>query len=374
MATLNFLFFLFLFLSIYLSMHYYVYARVSKGLGLSRAFSRYLLAGFLLSALSFFIFEILSRKTAHPLLRPFHLLSSSWLGVISIATTTFIIADVVRLMFRKERSGYYATVAAVTVSALLSVYSFVNVVFRKPLIKELNIPISKLPAELSGFSIVQLSDLHLHPLKSERWLETIVDEVNKLHPDVVVITGDLIDANLCKMDKHCGALGRIESVHGVYAVAGNHEFYVGLDTFEKIAADSGITVLRDESVTIAGGLVLAGIDDFLTKKRFTGTSPDLKSILEKCDRTKPLILLSHQPDVFDEAVKYGVDLQLSGHTHAGQVPPMDFLVMLYFKYPVGLYAKNLSHLYTTPGTGTWSPPMRLFTRSEIVRVTLTRRD
>ena len=139
--------------------------------------------------------------------------------------------------------------------------------------------------------------------------------------------------------------------------------------FIEIAKNSNITVLRNEKITIADAFELAGIDD-KTGRRFSEVGSDLNSALKNVDFTKPVILLSHQPDIFDEAAKLGVDLQLSGHTHAGQIPPMDLIVMLAFKYPYGLYRKNGSYLYTTSGTGIWGPPMRLFSRCEIVKIVL----
>jgi len=114
---------------------------------------------------------------------------------------------------------------------------------------------------------------------------------------------------------------------------------------------------------------LVGIDD-KTDKRFSGIGSDLKLALKNCDSKKLIVLLSHQPDIFDEAEKSGVVLQLSGHTHAGQIPPMDLIVLFAFKYPYGLYQKKSSYLYTTSGTGIWGPPMRFFSRCEIVKIIL----
>ena len=171
------------------------------------------------------------------------------------------------------------------------------------------------------------------------------------------------------MNHFCDTLKKLKSRHGVFAVTGNHEFYAGINMFMDVAKNSNITVLRNEKITIADSIELAGIDD-KAGTRFSEVGSDLKLALKNIDFTKPVILLSHRPDIFNEAEKSGVDLQLSGHLHAGQIPPMDLIVMLAFKYPYGLYRKNGSYLYTTSGTGIWGPPMRLFSRCEIVKIVL----
>jgi len=128
-------------------------------------------------------------------------------------------------------------------------------------------------------------------------------------------------------------------------------------------------VLRNELKIIGTHLQIIGLDDN-EAKRFSQSGPDLDTPLKKCDPTKPIIVLRHRPEGFDEAVDRGVDLQISGHTHDGQIPPMTFLVRLFLKYPYGLYHKNRAHIYTSCGTGYWGPPMRLFSMAEIVEFIL----
>ncbi|MDO8734861.1 MAG: metallophosphoesterase [Elusimicrobiota bacterium] len=368
MIKFYFLFFILIFSSVYLGIHFYVYSRITAGLMLSSSVCRYLRLFFLVAAFSFLLGEFLNRRITSFWIKPFAEFGSIWIGVISIAFTIFVIFDVFRIFFHGASFRYYSVVFSLAVTFLTAAYSFYNVA-REPVIKELKIRTGKLPQKLSGFVIIQLSDLHINFLKSEKWLNKIVEKTNRENPDLVVITGDLIDADICRLDSFCDVLKKIKSKYGIFAVTGNHEFYAGIDKFLEIAKNSNITVLRNEKTTIADVIELVGIDD-KEGRRFSEAGSDLRLALKNCDFTKQVILLSHRPDIFNEAEKSGVGLQLSGHLHAGQIPPMDLIVMLAFKYPYGLYRQNGSYLYTTSGTGIWGPPMRLFSRCEIVKIVL----
>jgi predicted MPP superfamily phosphohydrolase len=228
----------------------------------------------------------------------------------------------------------------------------------------------KLPPKMSGFTIVQLSDMHIEVFNNPKRTAAMVDMVNALNPDLVVITGDLIDGNVLKEPQFCLQLKRLNPKYGTLAITGNHDYYGGIETFYGLAACSGIKILKNESVTIADSIEVAGLDDD-EGYRGRGGGPDLDKALKNCDPQKPIILLYHRPLGFDEAIKKGVGLQLSGHTHAGQIPPMDIIVWLYYKYPNGLYKEGHSYIYTTSGTDVWRTPMRFLTRNEIIHITLT---
>jgi uncharacterized protein len=363
-----FVFFILIAALVYFGMHYYVYIQIVKGLSLVSPARVWLMVFFLVSAFSFFVGEILNRRQTVFAVKLVAYYGSVWMGIIAIALSVFLIRNLFLVLFHGDAFRYYSVVAALAVFALASGYSLYNGL-RAPVLREVDVKIGKLPKTMEGFTIVQLSDLHLDNLKSAAWFENIVDRANALNPDLIVITGDLVDVDLCKMDCYCDILAKLKAKYGVYAITGNHEFYVGIDKFIAILKKTNIPLLRQGKVTIAGALELAGIDD-ISGNNSAQADAWLKTALENCDFKKPVILLSHQPGIFDKAAASGVDLQLSGHTHAGQIPPMDLIVMFYFKYPWGLHRKNSSYLYTTVGTGTWGPPMRLFSRSELVKIVL----
>ncbi len=285
------------------------------------------------------------------------------MGIIVIAFTIFIIKDIINLCLPSQTK--LLTQLSIVLILITVLYALYNGL-RDPIIKKIIVPTKKLKA---SYSIVQLSDLHLSPITSSEWLKKIVGSVNQLQPDIIVITGDLIDEGICEIDGLCHLLKGFKAQYGVYAITGNHEFYAGIDKFMELCKRANIIPLRNEKVIINNEITLSGVDD-ITGKRFNKQGPDLNKALGKINPNEFIILLNHPPISFKEALSKGVDLQLSGHTHNGQIPPLEFLTWLAFKYSYGLFKLNSSYIYTTSGTGTWGPPMRVFSRSEIVLIQL----
>ncbi|OGS23790.1 MAG: hypothetical protein A2297_02435 [Elusimicrobia bacterium RIFOXYB2_FULL_48_7] len=367
MSKLYYLLFFVIAFSIYFGMHYYIYSQVSGGLGMPRTAANWLKLLLLAAGLSFIAGEAAIRQSDAFIVKSIAFFGVIWFGLIGIAVSTFIIRHISLIFFHSPGFRYYSTLAALVVIGLTAVYSYINQA-QPPQIRNIEIKTAKIPEKLSGFTVVQLSDLHLGPLKSVKLLKNIVDKANSLDPDLIVISGDLIDERCEKFDD---TLKQLKARHGVFAVTGNHDYYAGLDNFLETAEAAGMRVLRNESKIIAGVIELAGIND-IQSWRFEGsTRPDVKKILAGCDSDRNfVILLSHQPQVFGDAADAGSDLQLSGHTHAGQVPPMDLIVQFYYKYPQGLFKKGNSSIYTNPGTSYWGPPLRTFSHSEIAKITL----
>lgn len=367
MNRLSFLSFFTVFLSIYFFIHYFVYFRIVKGFDLSIV-PKILLAIFLLlSSIQLFIDRSLTR---HNIINPLGRYGYFWLGIISIAFSLFVLEYLASNIL--PRHSKLITMITLSLIFILSCVAIFRA--RLPLkVKRIQIPVKGLSSESKGFSIVQLSDLHLDSSKPQKWLEDIVEKTNGLRPDIVVITGDLLDRDVDGKSAFGKILRGLSPRHGVFAVPGNHEYYTGIDAFNEFCKMSGIKVLFNENIIINREIELAGIVDD-TGKMFKGNGPDLHLALKRCDPNKPTVLLSHRPKYFKEAVEMGVDLQLSGHTHAGQIPPMEFIIHLIYRYPYGLYKKDSSFIYTTCGTGIWGPPMRLFSRSEIVYFDLIRAE
>lgn len=360
---ISFIFFITIVSLIYFSIHLFVYKVIAVNLDSPVTSMKALKIFFWFSGLSFFIGMFLSRIfKIHWLIQYSYL----WMGIISISFFVLLLVFVMGKLIQSQTK--LITIIGLCITGIIVIMSLYNAL-RYPIVKELTVPIKKLPAQWRGFSIVQLSDLHLESYKSIKSIDYIVNKVNQLKPDLILITGDLIDGNICQETIFCQYLERLNAPYGIVAVTGNHEFYAGLDIFLKLAERSHIKVLRNENCMIADFLQLVGLDDD-EARHYGGKGPDLETALNGCDMSKPAILLYHRPTHFDTAVSRGVDLQLSGHTHGGQIPPIDLLVWLVYKYPVGLFKKAESFIYTTYGTGYWGPPMRFLSRNEIVKITL----
>ena len=341
---------------------------MNAGLGLSGQYRHWFKIFLILSAITFPAGMFLSRKLPF-LSYPVVYFGSLWLGIISMAFSIFIVNNILLIFFKSASFRHYSALCSFVLLGLALCYSFYNV-YKGPKIKEITLNfVKKLPSQLNNFIIVHLSDLHLGRLTSNKWLNNIVLNVNMMDPDIIVITGDLIDGDIASFGEFTEILKQLKSKYGVFAVTGNHEYYAGINKFLTFAKKAGINVLKNESRLIANSIYLAGLDDD-EGKRFGTTGANLELVLKNYEPNKSVILLYHRPTDFQIAAKSGVDLQLSGHTHAGQIPPMDLLVMLYYKYPVGLYFYGDSYIYTSPGTGTWGPALRLFFHSEITKITL----
>ncbi|MDO8804405.1 MAG: metallophosphoesterase [Elusimicrobiota bacterium] len=226
--------------------------------------------------------------------------------------------------------------------------------------KRVEVMVKGLPRALDGFTIIQISDLHLgRMIKLER-LEKIADTINELRPDLVVFTGDFSESREPKPEGTCGVVKGMYSRYGKAAVLGNHDMFTGVAAQADFFEACGVKMLRGSSYEPAPGLVVAGVDDL---RRAGGGA--VKKLAASLDRSKPLLFLSHQPQGFDEITAAGSGLVLAGHTHAGQIFPFGPLERGMFKYFYGLYKAGDFSVYVTSGAGAWGPPLRLFADAEL---------
>jgi predicted MPP superfamily phosphohydrolase len=236
------------------------------------------------------------------------------------------------------------------------------------------IPVPGLPAALHGFTIVQISDIHVGTTIRRRYVEAIVEAVNRLRPDLVAITGDLVDGSVPELASEVEPLARLITRHGSYFVTGNHEYYSGVEPWLAELRRLGLKVLHNEHVVIAregGKLVLAGVPDYSAGYFDTAHRSNPKAALAGAPADAAVkILLAHQPRSAAAAEQAGFDLQLSGHTHGGQFLPWSFLIKLQQPFTAGLYRLGRLRVYVSRGTGYWGPPQRLGAPSEITQVRL----
>jgi predicted MPP superfamily phosphohydrolase len=242
-------------------------------------------------------------------------------------------------------------------------------------VRSVRVRLRRFPPALSGFRVVQLSDLHIGPTLGREWLEDIVARVNALEPDLVAITGDLVDGSVDMLRAQTAPLAGLRAKHGVFFVTGNHEYYSGADAWIAELDRLGVKVLRNERISIGEGehsFDLAGVDDWSAGRFGAGHGPDLLRALSGRDASRELLLLAHQPKQILDAAAMGVGLQLSGHTHGGQIFPWGLFVRLDQPYLAGLSRHGESQIYVSCGTGYWGPPMRIGAPPEITLLELER--
>jgi predicted MPP superfamily phosphohydrolase len=242
--------------------------------------------------------------------------------------------------------------------------------FREPAITEYVVELSDLPATLDGTVIVALSDLHLGSLLGEDWLSGRVAQVQALRPDVVVVLGDVFEGHGAPAQELTGGLRRLSAPLGVWSVLGNHEFYGAGAGAPALFAAAGLRLLRNNWVALRPGLVLAGLEQPGDGIHSAASSSDSSHFADR--PSGALILLSHAPPSSGQARASGADLVICGHTHGGQVWPFGYLVRQRFAMLAGEYHEGGTTVIVSRGTGFWGPPMRLWQRGEILRITLRR--
>lgn len=242
-------------------------------------------------------------------------------------------------------------------------------------VKHLTVHLKKLPESLRKLRVVQLTDMHVGLTIGRDFVEDIVRKVNALEPDVVAITGDLIDGSVEDLGHAVAPLGEIRAGLGTFFVTGNHEYYSGADSWLGFLGGLGIRVLRNEHVELAKNgdtIHIAGVDDWTAHQFGNGHGADMARAMQGRDTSKPVVLLAHQPVHFEEACEHGVDLQISGHTHGGQIFPFGLLTRLVQPFLSGLHRRGDSQIYVSSGTGYWGPPMRIAAPAEITLIELDR--
>jgi predicted MPP superfamily phosphohydrolase len=367
-----------------LGLHAYLYWRVTHYLGGS-ARTRLWLRGALLLLLLLITAMGMPQSTNLPrnLSLPLVWLAFSWMGLLLMAVPVFAILHLLGGLARRaapqpERRALLRRLAGLGglggTAALAGAGLYQAA--RPVAVHELPVTLKKLPPELDGLRIAQITDVHIGPILDGEWLTALVQKTNALAADIIVITGDMVDGPIHLLREQLAPLQQLRASGGVYFVTGNHEYISSVNKWLELFTGFGIHVLRNERLTLhprggSAALDIAGVDDY-AGSRVHGHGPDFAKALAGRDPARTIILLAHQPRAVHEAARRGVDLQLSGHTHGGQILPWGYMAYLLQPYVVGLhrYPDSDTQVYVSPGTGYWGPPMRLGTAAEITHITL----
>ena len=311
-----------------------------------------------------------------------------WLGVMFLLFTVVLSTDLLHLLagiarrvvaaqpLDPQRRTLLARLTAAATGVLVSGLAAAALrSVRKPVeVRRVSVRLDRLPRAQDGFRIVHLTDIHVGPTIGRAFVEEIVERANALAPDLVAITGDLVDGPVGQLAAAIAPLAKLAAPHGVYFVTGNHEYFSGAEDWLNELNRLGIRVLRNERVPIDNGAVgfdLAGVDD-RSAVHYGGLSPEQalgRALLDR-DPARELVLLAHQPRTLLDAEPFGIGLQLSGHTHGGQMWPFNFVVGLQQPFVAGLHRRGSTQIYVSRGTGYWGPPMRLGAPAEITEIRL----
>lgn len=372
-SPLSFFIFISITITIYSLMNYYFikkHRNILTGKSLPSILLRLLLVTVILTPVATIFFS----QTGVPLWAAITGFTGySWLAFLFLFLVIHGLADIVLYITEKAGfipPGYMAReVLAGTLILSISVLAYGFYEADTPRIERYVVETEKLPADVKNLKIMQVSDIHFSPLISVEKAKVIKKIAEQEKPDIIVSTGDFLDRSIRNSDDVAGVMKSIEAPMGKYAITGNHEFITGVDESVQFIEQSGFTMLRNRAVTVSG-VNLAGVDDYSGRRLGYYSEAEENRLLTISENGLYTILLKHQPRVSKGSLGR-FDLQLSGHTHGGQIFPFTLLVKLTFPYICGEYdLGNGSRLYVSRGTGTWGPPVRFIAAPEVTIIEL----
>jgi hypothetical protein len=382
LKTAAFLIFFSIVLSVYGLLSYYIYHRGAQALEALPAFRTWYAVLFLFFSVSYVAARFLERVYIGWLSDGLTWIGSFWLGAFIYLLLTVLVIDLVRVAdwlvpFLPRHD--LAVWAGIKLKVFYGVLSLIVLVLggsyynaRHPVIRDIRLKIDKTAGDRKQLHIAAISDVHLGTMIGKKRLMELVQKINGLKPDIILIAGDVVDEDLKPVIReNLGEnLRGLSAPLGVWAITGNHEYIGGVEPAVKYLEEHGIRVLRDSSILLDGGIVLAGRED-RDISRFSGKNrKSVKELLQGRDMNMPVILLDHQPFNLEKAVEAGVDLQLSGHTHHGQMWPLNYLTKAIYQLSSGYLKIGETHFYVSNGVGTWGPPLRSGNRPEILSIML----
>ena len=368
-------------LSIYALINFYIFIRGWGVISADASLRFWYVALFLIFSLSFIAGRFLERAALSRFSTALVWIGSFWLGAMVYFFFIVFTIDILRLansiipffpsfLTTGDEAQHVAAIIVTGSVVLVVISGYINAL--NPRIRTLDLTIPKIVNPTKTLNIAVASDIHLGTLICKSRLERIVEKINDLNPDLVLLPGDVVDEDLGPVIReNLGeTLRKIKSKFGVIAITGNHEYIGGVEEACRYLADHGITVLRDSTMRIDNSITIVGREDLSSKQLAGKRRKSLEELMEDVDTSQPVILMDHQPFRLGEAEKNGVDLQLSGHTHHGQLWPFNFITKKVYELSWGYKKKGNTHFHVSSGVGTWGPPIRTGNRPEIVNIRL----
>ncbi|MDA8243482.1 MAG: metallophosphoesterase [Elusimicrobia bacterium] len=351
----------------YIGLHFYAARWLARGFAIAAPAAAWLRLLLLTAAFASPFIMFLKRHFHGQPFEALYAAGYAWMGIILLAAFIFAVSDLAALLIRnaawfQPRQYAFFTLGALGLVLVWAVYGGQ----RTPPIKPVTVTFKDLPPELDGFRIAQISDMHVDSAWKLRQFAGIVEEINAAKPDLVLVTGDLIDPGIACREDLRDLTGKINSRLGLYGALGNHEYYYGLENAMACYKAFGIKLLKNDAADL-GELRLIGLGDIHTEHL---TREDVVAILNAHKDGKFTLLMSHQPVFYKDIASTGEYMGFSGHTHRGQIFPFHIFTWLFYRDFYGLYRVGTSAFYVTSGAGTWGPPLRWLAPSEIPLITL----
>ena len=376
--------FLLTFFLLYSSLHLYTFLKIKGALAFGAVATILLICLMAIMVSAPVVVRVSERHGFELSARLIAYVGYTWMGLVFLFFSFAFVIDLYRFLVYAsgmvvQKNFSYLTPSSrvaffvpLLVTAIVASYGYFEA--RSIRNETVIIKTSKIPKEVGTLTIAQISDVHLGLVVREERLKRILRQVKRAEPDILVSTGDLVDGQIGDLTELVERLKAIDPRYGKFAVTGNHEFYAGLDQALDFAERAGFTVLRGEAMSVAGIITLAGVDDPTGKRfgQFRGGSEE--TLLSGLSRDTFCLLLKHRPAVEEEALGL-FDLQMSGHTHKGQIFPFSIITRFFFSTNAGLvYLPNNSYLYVSRGSGTWGPPIRFLSPPEVTVIKLVHED
>lgn len=366
---------------VYSIINYYIFVHGAMALGAHPAFRPWYSVAFLSLSLSYILGRFIERRNITPLSNVLIWLGSFWLAAVVYFFLIVVAIDVLLLLhtaipflpksvFEAEAKLRLAWGSIVLV-AIIVIAGAMNAA--RPRIRRLDIHIPKSGRSFKSLNIVAVSDIHLGTIICKARLERIVKKINSLDADIVLLPGDVVDEDIGPVIKQDlgDTFRRIKSRHGVIAITGNHEYIGGVDAACSYMVEHRIIVLRDDVMKIADSFYVVGREDRSYNRGRHRRRKSVQKLLQGVDKSLPVILMDHQPFHLHEAAENNVDIQLSGHTHHGQLWPFNFITRKIFEVSWGYKRIGNTHFYVSCGVGSWGPPVRIGNTPEIMHINLT---
>ncbi|HKI77878.1 MAG TPA: metallophosphoesterase [Ignavibacteriaceae bacterium] len=372
--------FFIIFFTIYTLINSYVFIRGWQALTYLPFLKPFYIILFIIFAFSYIFVKIYAERLPAFMHDPLLWVGSFWFAFLLYFVLILFLIDITRffdhfssflpanLRVPSDVTKFYSGIIVLSIVLLIVAAGFINRTNFKINSIELSLP--KKASTLNELNVVMFSDLHLSPINDNDFLEKIILKVNSLNPDIVLLPGDIVDdkSGILRRNNIGTAFQKLNPKYGIIACTGNHEFINNADSAVKFMEDYGIKVLRDEFINIDDKFYVIGREDrsgnnFIGRKR-----KELQDILSGSTGELPSILLDHTPVGLNEAVKDKIDLQLSGHTHNGQMFPLNFLTKMIYEISWGYLKKDATQFYVSSGVGTWGPPVKLASDAEIVNL------